>query len=206
VRRDLKLLSARTAVISSSELCAACGRAILDPPPNPLRLPSGGAVPPFYLFPSAQAFHVLCAAAEVVAYGGDARAGRTRKLLQRLSKAEPSSAAAAKAANGFGEEPVAALAGAVVWLCLAGTGKGAANHADGALAAAISGWPHVVASPPERRCSCCCPACAALPHTAKLEEEVGCEDPWNGELLVRMLDMPFVNPDKDGEEIDSWCI
>lgn len=52
----------------------ACNRCILDPPPNPLKLPCGGAVPPFYLFPTGQAFHVLCAAAEVVQYGGDLRA------------------------------------------------------------------------------------------------------------------------------------
>lgn len=112
MRRDLQLLSSRTAVISSGQLCAACGRAILDPPPNKLRLPAGGAVPPFYLFPTGQAFHALCAAAEVVAYGGEARAGRTRKLLQRLSKAEPG-AAKAPAFNGCGEESVAALAGAL---------------------------------------------------------------------------------------------
>jgi hypothetical protein len=58
----------------------ACNRCILDPPPNPLKLPSGGAVPPFYLFPTGQAFHVLCAAAEVVQYGGDKREKEVRPL------------------------------------------------------------------------------------------------------------------------------
>jgi hypothetical protein len=37
-------------------------------------------VPPFYLFPTGQAFHVLCAAAEVVQYGGDLRAKEVRQL------------------------------------------------------------------------------------------------------------------------------
>jgi hypothetical protein len=150
VRRDLKLLSNRTAVISSSELCVSCGRAILDPPPNPLRLPSGGAIPPFYLFPTGQAFHVLCAAAVVVQYGGEVRAGRVRKLLQRLAKAEPG-AGKAPALSGSGEEAVGAL-------------------------------------------------------TAKLEEEVGCEDPWNGELLASMIDLPFIQQDKDADEILNWRI
>lgn len=157
VRRDLKLLSNRTAVISSSELCVACGRAILDPPPNPLHLPSGGAIPPFYLFPTGQAFHVLCAASEVVQYGGEVRAGRLRKLLQRLAKAEP-------------QGPVKGTAGAV------GVGvNGSGEDAVGVLA-------------------------------ARLEEEVGCEDPWNGELLAGMIDLPFVQQDKDADEILSWRI
>lgn len=149
----MKLLSNRTAVISSSELCVSCGRGILDPPPNALRLPSGGAVPPFYLFPTGQAFHVLCAAAEVVQYGGELRAGRIKKLLQRLSKAEPGAGAKAPTLNGQGSE----------------------EDSVGALA-------------------------------ARLEEEVGCEDPWNGELLAGMIDLPFIQQDKDVDEIMSWRI
>jgi hypothetical protein len=112
-------------------------------------------VPPFYLFPTGQAFHVLCAAAEVVQYGGEMRAGRVRKLLQRLSKAEPQGAGNSKgpALNGVqpGEDSVAGLA-------------------------------------------------------ARLEEEVGCEDPWNGELLAGMIDLPFIQQDKDADEIMSWRI
>lgn len=150
VRRDLKLLSNRTAAISSSELCVACSRAVLDPAPNPLLLPSGGAIPPFYLFPTGQAFHVLCAATEVVQYAGELRAGRVRKLLQQLSRAEPG-AAKAPAVNGSKEESVAALA-------------------------------------------------------TRLEEEVGCEDPWNGELLVGVIDLPFIQPSRDADDIMSWRI
>jgi hypothetical protein len=39
---------------------------------------------------------------------------------------------------------------------------------------------------------------------AELEAKVGCEDPWNGELLVRLIDMPFV--EEHEREIDSWKI
>jgi hypothetical protein len=39
---------------------------------------------------------------------------------------------------------------------------------------------------------------------AELEAKVGCEDPWNGELLVRLVDMPFVAENE--KEIDSWKI
>eukprot|EP00878_Enallax_costatus_P011969 GHUV01012497.1.p1 GENE.GHUV01012497.1~~GHUV01012497.1.p1 ORF type:complete len:1028 (+),score=282.75 GHUV01012497.1:49-3132(+) len=153
VRKDLKLLQSRTAVISTRETCVACNRSILDPPPNTLKLPNGGAVPPFYLFPTGQAFHVLCAAAEVIRYGGDMRASKVRSLLQKLSKLEPAEAGCK--ASGVGSL------------------NGGADQSVAVLA-------------------------------AKLEEEVGCEDPWNGELLARMVDMAFVNASVDAVEIDSW--
>jgi hypothetical protein len=41
---------------------------------------------------------------------------------------------------------------------------------------------------------------------ARLEEEVGGEDPWNGELLAGMIDLPFIQPEKDADEILSWRI
>ncbi len=147
MRRDLKQLSNRAAVISARQLCAACGRGVLDPPPNPLGLSSGGAVPPFYLYPTGQAFHVLCAAAEVERFGGDARSARARKLLSRLARLEP---------------------------VPAGSGDDAAAGGD----------------------------ISAASLARRLEEEVGCEDPWNGELLVRMLDTPFGGATDEAD--DSW--
>lgn len=155
VRRDLKLLQTRTAVISTREVCVACNRSILDPPPNSLKLPTGGAIPPFYLFPTGQAFHVLCAAAEVVRYGGEVRADRVKKLLQKLSRLEPGEAGS-RGSGVVGQ-------------------KGAGEQSVGVLA-------------------------------ARLEEEVGCEDPWNGELLARMVDMPFVDKEADVAQINSWKI
>lgn len=41
---------------------------------------------------------------------------------------------------------------------------------------------------------------------AQLEEEVGGEDPWNGELTVRLLDAPFVDPVGDAAEIAAWQV
>ena len=40
VRRDLKLLSTRTAALSADQPCGRCGRALAQPPP-PCGLPSG---------------------------------------------------------------------------------------------------------------------------------------------------------------------
>ncbi|KAF8061305.1 VPS18 [Scenedesmus sp. PABB004] len=179
VRRDLRLLGSRAAVVSSRQTCAACGRAILDPPPNPRGLPDGGAVPPFYLFPTGQAFHILCAAGEVVAYGGEARAGRVRKLLGKLARAEPAppggqACGEAGGGGGGGGGGKARLRGGA-----GGSERGGGR--DGAGAGTGGGG-----------------GVAAL--AARLEEEVGGEDPWNGELLARVIDMPFVQPDGEAEE------
>ena len=40
----------------------------------------------------------------------------------------------------------------------------------------------------------------------QLEEQVGGEDPWNGELTVRMIDVPLVDPVGDALEAASWKI
>ncbi|WIA14238.1 hypothetical protein OEZ85_002776 [Tetradesmus obliquus] len=158
VRRDLKLLQSRTAVVSSRQVCVACNRCILDPPPNPLKLPCGGAVPPFYLFPTGQAFHVLCAAAEVVQYGGDLRAKEVKLLLQKLSRLEPAASGSTGAAAGQGSDQQQ-------------------QQQQKAAVAELA---------------------------AQLEAKVGCEDPWNGELLVRLIDMPFVAENE--KDTDSWKI
>jgi hypothetical protein len=86
-----------------------------------------------------------------VQYGGEVRAGRVKKLLQRLSKAEPGAGKVAANGGGGGGEVVGSLA-------------------------------------------------------AKLEEEVGCEDPWNGELLAGVIDLPFIQADRDADELLSWRI
>jgi hypothetical protein len=41
---------------------------------------------------------------------------------------------------------------------------------------------------------------------AQLEEEVAAEDPWNGDLTVRLLDMPFVDQIADAAEISAWQV
>eukprot|EP00877_Chromochloris_zofingiensis_P007678 jgi/Chrzof1/3163/Cz12g14060.t1 len=150
VRRDLKLLSCRTATLSTRETCAKCGRPVADAPPNKSNLPTGGAIPPFYLFPTGLVFHVVCASEEVLHLGGPSRAQRVKTLLQRLSRAAPG-ATTAPGYNGYSDEPVSNL-------------------------------------------------------LSMLEEEVGLEDPWNGEVTVRQIDMPFISHDEDVLEVASWRI
>jgi hypothetical protein len=44
-----------------------------------------------------------------------------------------------------------------------------------------------------------------VPLQEALVAEIGCEDPRNGELTVRLLDLPFVF-EGDRAEADSWAI
>ncbi|GBF90405.1 hypothetical protein Rsub_03401 [Raphidocelis subcapitata] len=206
VRTDLKLLSGRAATVGGREPCARCGRALLDAPPNAGGLPAGGAVPQFYVYPTGLAFHVLCAAEEVLQFGGPARARRTRQLLSRLARADPAAAAAAPperpgtppqqppppaageggagaGGGGGGADGSAAAAGGKD--AAAGGGGGGGKDGGGGGGAAVI---------------------ASL--VAQLEEEVGCEDPWNGDLTVRLLDAPFTDPSsaKDAAEIEAWRV
>ena len=48
--------------------------------------PSGGALPPFYLFPTGNAFHGSCLAAEVAALSTPANMKRIQGLAQRLAQ------------------------------------------------------------------------------------------------------------------------
>lgn len=47
------------------------------------------------------------------------------------------------------------------------------------------------------------PAAPVRALRQQLEQEVAGEDPLNGELLVRTIDLPFVGPDEQ-EELRSW--
>lgn len=37
-----------------------------------------------------------------------------------------------------------------------------------------------------------------------LADAVALEDPWNGELTVRLIDKPFIDPERDTFELMSW--
>ena len=52
-------LDQRGATLDLSELCASCREPLSAPAPSSAG-PSGGALPPFYLFPSGNAFHGSC--------------------------------------------------------------------------------------------------------------------------------------------------
>ena len=221
MRSDLKALSGRTATVGSRQPCARCGRALLDAPANLGGLPSGGAVPQFYVFPTGKhnmcridsqpdrhpvlpapraaahnsayppraglAFHVLCAAEEVATLGGPQRAKHTKQLLSRLARitvATPSDGTGTGAAGAAGKDVVGAKK-------KASSGKDVGRGLDGGTTSAVAaeGAAAVIAG-----------------LAAQLEEEVGCEDPFNGELTVRLLDARFVDPAADSAEIAAWQV
>ncbi len=110
VRRDLKLLSTRTAALGADQPCQRCGRALALPPP-PCGLPSGenmvwwmrkcvqamrflagGAIQPFFVFPTGSAYHGVCCAAEVIAVANAQQQNKIRGLMASLSRATRPSA------------------------------------------------------------------------------------------------------------------
>jgi hypothetical protein len=135
---------------------------------------------------------VLCAAEEVVALGGAPRAKRVRSLLSRLSRADPAPPPEPPPTppQASGPPPPAGAAQA------AGGGGGGAPDSGGggsggvASGGAASGGGVTMASV----------------LAGQLEEEVGAEDPWNGELAVRLLDMPFIDPAADAAEAAAWQV
>lgn len=84
-RKDMAALEHRAATLDLSEPCARCGIAVGEPPPTTAG-PSGGAVPPFFLFPSGNAFHGSCLAAETSKLAPAPRQKRIAALLSRLSQ------------------------------------------------------------------------------------------------------------------------
>jgi hypothetical protein len=63
IRTDLSRISGRTATVSGRQPCARCGRPLVAAPPNAGRLPAGGAVPQFYVYPTGGAAPGVCARA-----------------------------------------------------------------------------------------------------------------------------------------------
>jgi hypothetical protein len=49
-------------------------------------------------------------------------------------------------------------------------------------------------------------ACTLQALLAQLADEVAGEDPRNGELLVRLVDAPFVALPGDKGELESWVV
>jgi len=84
-RKDMAALEHRAATLDLSEGCARCGVAVGEPPPATAGI-SGGAVPPFYLFPSGNAFHGTCLASEVMQLAPPPQQQRIHTLLTRLSQ------------------------------------------------------------------------------------------------------------------------
>ena len=78
-------LQKRTATLDLSQPCARCSQPLGGPAP-PSVGPQGGSVPGLYLFPTGNAFHGVCAAAEVMALAIPAQAAKIRDLLTQLAQ------------------------------------------------------------------------------------------------------------------------
>ena len=83
-RRDMEALDQRGATLSLEEPCSRCHARLCDPPPADAG-PSGGGLPPFYLFPTGNAFHGACLCAEAAALATSAQKGRIQYLQQALA-------------------------------------------------------------------------------------------------------------------------
>ena len=84
-RKDMASLQKRTATLDLAQPCARCGQPLGSSAPQSLG-PQGGSVPALYLFPTGNAFHGVCAAAEVVALAIPAQAAKVRDLLGQLAQ------------------------------------------------------------------------------------------------------------------------
>lgn len=79
-------LDQRGATLDLSELCAVCREPLSTRPPASAG-PSGGAMPPFYLFPSGNAFHGACLSHCVAATAVPAQKTRIEYLQNTLASA-----------------------------------------------------------------------------------------------------------------------
>ena len=87
-RKDMASLQKRTGTLDLAQPCARCQQPLSGPPP-PAAGPRGGALPQLYLFPTGNAFHGACAAAEVASLVIPAQAGRIRELVAQLAQVRP---------------------------------------------------------------------------------------------------------------------
>lgn len=79
-------LDERGATLDLSELCAACREELSAPSPASAG-PSGGALPPYYLFPSGNAFHGACLCQQGAALAVPQQRSRIEYLQQTLAAA-----------------------------------------------------------------------------------------------------------------------
>lgn len=77
-RKDMAKLEQRTATLSEVEPCASCGRAVGASPPSEA---PATALPPYFLFPTGNAFHGTCLTREVLALATASQRQRLHNLL-----------------------------------------------------------------------------------------------------------------------------
>jgi hypothetical protein len=78
-------LEGQAGTLSLAEPCARCGRAI-GVAPAASASPSGGMMPQYYLFPTGNAFHGSCLAAEVMDLAPAQQRASIHSLCTRLSQ------------------------------------------------------------------------------------------------------------------------
>ncbi len=88
-RRDMAALEGQAGTLDLAEPCARCGRALGTVPRTDAEH-SGGAVPRYYLFPTGNAFHGACLAAEAMAAAAPQQRAKTQAILRRLAQVETS--------------------------------------------------------------------------------------------------------------------
>ena len=84
-RRDMAALEGQAGTLDLAEPCARCGRA-LGTVPRADAEHTGGAVPQFYLFPTGNAFHGACLAAEALASAPPQQRAKLQGILKRLAQ------------------------------------------------------------------------------------------------------------------------
>ena len=80
----MEALDQRGATLNLEEQCSRCQSRLCDPPPADAG-PSGGSLPPFYLFPTSNAFHGACLCAEAAALATVAQKSRMQYLQEALA-------------------------------------------------------------------------------------------------------------------------
>ena len=65
-------------------------RALLADPPATRSVPTGGALPPFYIFPSGLAYHGACLCAEYLELAGELKQTKITNLVTRLASVRSS--------------------------------------------------------------------------------------------------------------------
>ena len=78
-------LDGQAGTLDLTEQCARCGRA-LGSLPGASAESSDGSVPQFYLFPTGNAFHGVCLAAEIMASATPEQCSSIKTTLKRLSQ------------------------------------------------------------------------------------------------------------------------
>ena len=82
-RKDIAKLEQRAGTLSEAEPCASCGRPVGEAPAEG---EASKLLPPYFLFPSGNAFHGSCLAREVLELAPQSQKQRLQQLLDTGQK------------------------------------------------------------------------------------------------------------------------